>query len=195
VDVLSTDSFVSFGTHTSNDNTCPNNIAFTTINSKTYCCPGTLTVFNPGANFNSQTDFDSQAVCCVGGENNNADSAVSFCPGFPFCSGTAMETPVSVKTMTPPSCVTKIPVSASDYTSLVVGAASSLSESGSATGVVTTTASVGGETTTSSRGTSTSTVTAQSSTSSGLGAPAVTGRTWIKGCVGAGAVMAVVEAL
>jgi hypothetical protein len=191
---------VSFATHTSNDNTCPNNLPFATVNSKNYCCPGPLVVFNAG-NFNSETDFDSRAVCCVGAEDGtDAVDTVSFCPGFPFCSGTG--TPVAAITIHAPSCVTKIPVTASDYTSLVVAAASSLSGSGGPTEVVTASArasasatTAGGEGTTSSRRTSTSTVTAQSSPSSGLGAPAVTARAWLKGCAGAGAAMAVMGIL
>lgn len=64
-------------------------------------CPGVLSV--------PSGDSQDNGICCVGGN-------VSTCDGWPLCAATASRTPVS--------CATKIPVSATDYSSLVESASS-----------------------------------------------------------------------
>ncbi|KAM0546729.1 hypothetical protein ACHAPJ_010657 [Fusarium lateritium] len=62
-------------------------------------CPGILSI----------TGNNNDGFCCVGGN-------LSTCKGWPLCASTA--------TVTPVSCATKIPVSASDYTALIESASS-----------------------------------------------------------------------
>lgn len=72
-------------------------------------CPGVL---------NDNTE------CCVGGKI--PPLTLSSCAGWPICTG-----PVTVTTTSQPiSCATIIPLSASDYSSLVASASSSLGASG-----------------------------------------------------------------
>ncbi|KAI8716039.1 hypothetical protein NCS52_00896500 [Fusarium sp. LHS14.1] len=67
-------------------------------------CPGVL-----------QVTGDNDGHCCVGGTLN-----LSTCKGWPLCSGrqTAAPEPTSI------SCATKIPLTASDYSSLIESASS-----------------------------------------------------------------------
>ena len=71
------------------------------INTAAIKCPGILSV--------SSGDSQDNGVCCIGGNP-------STCDGWPLCAATASRTPVS--------CATNIPVSATDYSSLVESASS-----------------------------------------------------------------------
>ncbi|KAJ4248421.1 hypothetical protein NW762_012758 [Fusarium torreyae] len=70
-------------------------------------CPGILSI----------TGNNNDGFCCVGGNP-------STCKGWPLCASTASVTPVS--------CATKIPISASDYTALIESASSKYLDGGDA---------------------------------------------------------------
>lgn len=93
----------------------------------TVCCPGSL------------VDNDTDPACCVGG-NGDSDSstATSTACHDIICISTSADTSVT-------SCVTKVPITADDYSSKVFGAASTATSASTTTtdGTATTMAATG----------------------------------------------------
>jgi len=146
------------------DDSCPAGWTLSRIQNKMYCCPGSIS-----ASYNNGV---IDGFCCIG-----SDASVSLCPGFPFCSGTQAD----MVSISDAGCVTKIPLTASDYSRLVSSAASSLSRSISTH----LTGTAGGRTTdpTTSPPTASRTTAVPGVTSQGKSAPVMAGAGGIKGII------------
>ncbi|KAJ5093499.1 hypothetical protein N7456_009360 [Penicillium angulare] len=101
---------------------CPNYWTPVNYNGQGRCCHGSLSV-----------EEDNEPYCCVMNYHDyDWNDRPRFSDCFPFCSGTDDGGP-SVTWSNEPSCITRVPFSASDYSNIVSSAASSGDSSTSTT--------------------------------------------------------------